>query len=425
MSEQRHNYEPLPDHLADTGPNRPVRPPMSGWRRAVGVLSLLGAALLTVGTAALLLLPRPAAPPVDPGLDVAAPTLDPTPISTTIPATAAPADPVTDGPALVPVAAPLPTLSPDQAARLLAEPPREVPPVNAVAIQRERYNPFTFIPDRPRSEVTEYIVQAGDTIFQIAEQFGLEPESIAWSNNRNIIGGLQPGQRLNILPYDGAYFEVFNNDTTIQAVATRFRVAPSVIIDADVNGLFGATPDTVLPFGMSVVVPGGQAETIAWSPPVERVAASGSSGGANTTGGRISFAPGDPGSCGLQDNPGWTGIWQRPVISYRWSRGFTSFHTGVDLAGAIGTPVLAASRGRVIFAGWSTWGYGFTVVLAHGDYTTVYGHMSAINVGCGQMVNPGQQVGAIGESGFATGPHLHFEIRYLDVPQDPTFTLAF
>ena len=86
---------------------------------------------------------------------------------------------------------------------------------------------------------------------------------------------------------------------------------------------------------------------------------------------------------------------------------------------------MAANGGTVIFAGWSNWGYGKSIVLAHGPYTTVYDHLSAINIGCGQYVSAGQVIGAVGSTGESTGPHLHFEIRYNDIPTDPTGTMPF
>jgi hypothetical protein len=61
-------------------------------------------------------------------------------------------------------------------------------------VVRNNYDPFTLIPDRPRSNVIGYTVVDGDTIFSIAERFGLKPETIAWSNDRSIIEGLRPGQ---------------------------------------------------------------------------------------------------------------------------------------------------------------------------------------------------------------------------------------
>jgi murein DD-endopeptidase MepM/ murein hydrolase activator NlpD len=303
---------------------------------------------------------------------------------------------------------------------LLATPVAPLDQLASLAVERDGFSAFTIIPDRPRSEVFQYEIESGDTIFEIAERFGLKPETIAWSNDRSIIGGLRPGRRINILPIDGAYITVVSTET-IASIASRFHVDPYIIIDSEYNpDLFGASPDTELPSGTRVVVPGGEAEEITWIVPVERVGAD-----ASGAGGRISFNVGDPGSCGLVDNPGGGGGWIKPLSSYQWVRGFTSFHTGVDLSAAVGTPVMAANGGTVIFAGWSSWGYGYSVVLAHGPFTTLYGHMSAISARCGSYVNAGQVIGAVGSTGDSSGPHLHFEIRYNDIPTDPTGTMAF
>jgi len=87
--------------------------------------------------------------------------------------------------------------------------------------------------------------------------------------------------------------------------------------------------------------------------------------------------------------------------------------------------VFAANGGRVIFAGWNSFGYGSMIAIAHGPFITLYGHLSQINVSCGQDVAPGQQIGGVGNTGNSSGPHLHFEIRYLDSAQDPAFTINF
>ena len=86
-------------------------------------------------------------------------------------------------------------------------------------------------------------------------------------------------------------------------------------------------------------------------------------------------------------------------------------HYALDIAADYGSTVRAGGGGTVIFAGWKNNGGGYQVWIAHGSnlYTT-YNHMSAITVGRGQHVGRGQQVGRIGQSGNATGPHLHFEV---------------
>ena len=98
-------------------------------------------------------------------------------------------------------------------------------------------------------------------------------------------------------------------------------------------------------------------------------------------------------------------------------------HTGVDYAAPTGTPVRSVGDGVVEVAGWQG-GYGNTVVVRHRNgHSTLYGHLSKINVRKGQSVSQGQDVGAVGATGTATGPHLHFEFRVNGVHRDP-LTLA-
>jgi murein DD-endopeptidase MepM/ murein hydrolase activator NlpD len=248
---------------------------------------------------------------------------------------------------------------------------------------------------------------------------GLLPESIAWANDRRIILGLRPGQTLNILPVDGVYHTVVGSRTIAEIAASYEVTDPYLVIDSAYNHLFGVSPETVLPSGEQIVIPGGQAEEISWNPTVEREGGDSSSGGNFVT-----FAPGEAGSCGQVANSGGS-FWTSPMSSYTLTRGFASWHTGIDLAAPTGTPVAAANGGVVIFAGWNSWGYGNTIVLSHGPFTTLYGHLSSINVGCRQVVNAGQAIGGVGSSGNSSGPHLHFEIRYLDVPQNPSATIGF
>ena len=93
--------------------------------------------------------------------------------------------------------------------------------------------------------------------------------------------------------------------------------------------------------------------------------------------------------------------------------GYSSeFHLGVDLADRIGTPVYASAEGKVIHAVYDGSGYGRNVLIQHKfGYTTMYAHLNSIAVYAGQFVSKGQNIGTIGETGRATGPHLHFEVR--------------
>lgn len=88
-----------------------------------------------------------------------------------------------------------------------------------------------------------------------------------------------------------------------------------------------------------------------------------------------------------------------------------AMHAGIDLAGPIGTPILAAMDGTVIDSGPAS-GYGNWIRIQHEDGSiTVYGHMSTLNVAVGQHVTAGQQIAGMGSEGFSTGSHLHFEIH--------------
>jgi murein DD-endopeptidase MepM/ murein hydrolase activator NlpD len=96
-----------------------------------------------------------------------------------------------------------------------------------------------------------------------------------------------------------------------------------------------------------------------------------------------------------------------------------AFHSGLDIDAPIGTPVRATADGDVTTAAMEG-GYGREIVIDHGhDIMTVYGHLSAIGVFPGQHVARGQVIGYVGQSGRATGPHLHYEVRVHNVPVNP------
>ncbi|HEY1209865.1 MAG TPA: M23 family metallopeptidase [Terracidiphilus sp.] len=96
-----------------------------------------------------------------------------------------------------------------------------------------------------------------------------------------------------------------------------------------------------------------------------------------------------------------------------------AFHEGIDLEAPLGTPVRAAGDGEVTVAGMNA-GYGREIMIDHGhDVLTLYGHLSAMAVAVGQHVIRGQVIGFVGQSGRATGPHLHYEVRVHNVAVNP------
>lgn len=94
--------------------------------------------------------------------------------------------------------------------------------------------------------------------------------------------------------------------------------------------------------------------------------------------------------------------------------GNRSFHAGIDLGAAYGSPVLAVLSGQVVAVG-NDGGYGLRIIMQNGQLQTVYAHLSKAYVAPGMVIQQGQTIGAVGSSGYATGPHLHLELRALTV----------
>ena len=118
-----------------------------------------------------------------------------------------------------------------------------------------------------------------------------------------------------------------------------------------------------------------------------------------------------------------TGAFQYPLASYTISSYFGmrwgTLHTGVDLAAPMGSKIDASDGGTVTFAGWKG-SYGYLVIISHGGlFETYYAHCSKILVSVGENVYQGQNIALVGSTGYSTGPHCHFEVRYNGTPNNP------
>jgi hypothetical protein len=276
----------------------------------------------------------------------------------------------------------------------------------------------TDVPSRPRMEIQKYTIKEGDTLIGIAEKFGLEPETILWSNQYTL--GDNPhnvilGQELNILPVDGAYHRWSAGDG-LNGVAGFFSVTAEEIIEFPGNNLsyetIGDWSNPNIEPGSWLVIPGGEREFVSWSAPIIPLD---DPGVAKVLG---------PGACEVVA-AGAVGaevfVW--PVNNHYIS-GYDfnprANHSGIDLDGDEGDPVYAVDNGVVVYAGWNQWGYGNTVVINHSNgWQTLYAHLSAINVSCGQSVWQTNVIGAVGNTGNSAGAHLHFEMMYNGIKVDP------
>lgn len=263
----------------------------------------------------------------------------------------------------------------------------------------------TIQPDRPRTEVITYRVKQGDTLFDIAAKYNLQPETVLWGNYdtlKDTPESLRPDQKLNILPTDGAYYKWKDGDT-LEGVAAAFKVVPDDIIEWPGNHLAGFEAQEIsIEPGTWLVIPGGKREIVTWQAP--RITR------ANPAVARYV----GPGACGsVYSGPIGEGSFIWPTtLKYLSGNPYSSIHPAIDIAGAIGNAVYASASGVVVYAGWNDWGYGYMIVIDHGDgWQTLYAHLSAINVGCGQGVRQGAVIGGVGSTGNSTGPHLHFEMQ--------------
>ena len=264
---------------------------------------------------------------------------------------------------------------------------------NLLAAQNNPITAGTLIkPSSPETEgalperdgIINYTVAAGDTAASIAKKFGVSVNTILWENKLSANSLLRPGQILSILPTSGISHIVTKKDT-LDSIAKKYAVEAARLLS--LNHLASAAD---LKVGQKIIVPGAR-PIVPVQPRTTQSVASVFSQAPSTSGGT---RPG-----GL--------IW--PTVSRKITQYYTWRHHGLDIGSKVGLPIYAALDGTVTKAGWGT-GYGYHVILDHGGgKKTLYGHMSKIYVTKGQEVRQGEAIGAIGSTGWSTGPNLHFE----------------
>ncbi|MCR4313856.1 MAG: M23 family metallopeptidase [Candidatus Uhrbacteria bacterium] len=237
-----------------------------------------------------------------------------------------------------------------------------------------------------RTSTETYVVQEGDTLGRIAEQYDLSLSTILWSNGLSYTSTIQPDQELSILPVDGVLYTVKSGDT-LGRIARNYSVDVDIVMSQ--NGLESANR---LAIGDKLLLPGGE--------PPSPVTTSRASASITTLFTAPSISAPSAGVGGWI----WPTDWHTITQYYGWR------HTGVDIDGDYTTSSYAARGGVVIYSGWRS-GYGLSVEVDHGDgYVTRYAHHSKNYVAVGDVVSAGQVLAQTGTTGRSTGTHLHFEV---------------
>jgi LysM repeat protein len=255
-----------------------------------------------------------------------------------------------------------------------------------------------------RHDVTNYTVEDGDTISTIAEKFGIGVSTILWENDLNATSVIRPGDNLRILPVSGVMHQVARNES-IKSLAAFFSVNEKDIVSA--NNL---SPDQHLAVGSKLIIPGGKKERfVSFTPKTY----SGVSVVRNIIEPVKKLIKPLPKSPKIGNKMTW------PTVGYRITQYFTFSHFAIDIANHIGTPLYAADAGVVESAGWGR-GYGNNIVVNHGGgKKTRYAHMNKFYVKKGDVVEKGEQLGQMGNTGWSTGPHIHFEVIINGVKYNP------
>lgn len=222
---------------------------------------------------------------------------------------------------------------------------------------------------------TVYQIQKGDTVSGIADLFDITVDTVLSANNIQSARSLKPGQLLKIPNMAGIIYATKSGDT-VQSIAEKYSISADRLIET--NGLLATElapdktlflPDAKLPTAVLREISG---DLFRW--PVRGVITS------------------------------WFS-WRRDPFS-----GKNSFHNGLDIGVPMGTPIGAGMEGTVSETGYSPI-MGKYVILQHsGGWKTLYAHMSSISVQEGKYVSRGGRIGLSGNTGYSTGPHVHFSV---------------
>jgi murein DD-endopeptidase MepM/ murein hydrolase activator NlpD len=240
---------------------------------------------------------------------------------------------------------------------------------------------------KKRTEIETHVVEKGDTISTIAQNFGISVSTILWENNLNAYSVIRPGDKLKILPFNGVKHQIASGEN-LGYIANKYDVDIEKITSSN-----NITANSTLKLGQVLMIPDGKKVYVAAAKTKVRAYDAIKS---------IVKAPNAKPVVGNK--------MQWPTVGHRITQYYNWRHHGLDIANKTGTPLYAADSGTVEVSGWGR-GYGYQVLIDHGGgKKTRYAHASKLFVEKGDTVAKGETIAAMGSTGWSTGPHIHFEV---------------
>lgn len=235
-----------------------------------------------------------------------------------------------------------------------------------------------------RTSIRKYEVKEGDSLGKIAANFNISIDSVLWANNLSANSYIRPGQDLIIPPISGVLHTIKKGDT-LKSIAQKYSAT-----DTTIKQFNNIDSDSLLVVGETLMVPGGRV--------------------IYTVKPRVYTAPTPATAYTAPVAVSGKMLW--PIGCRRITQYFRGWrHTGVDIACAYGSPIYAAADGVVSRVQYLNYGYGYNIIIDHGNgLKTLYAHNSRNEVVVGQVVSQGEIIAREGSTGRSTGPHVHFEV---------------